>query len=68
MISNRLKALEREVESLDESEFKAFANWFSDYQDRMWERKLSVDAEAGRLDFLISEAAAEREAGTLRGL
>lgn len=67
-MTNRVKALEEDVTRLDEVEFKHFAKWFADYQDRVWEKQIGRDAEAGKLDFLIEEARAERDAGTLRDM
>ena len=65
---NRVKALEQDVAKLDEIEFKRFAKWFADYQDRVWEKQISRDAKAGNLDFLREEAKAERNAGSLRDI
>lgn len=67
-MTNRVKALEQDVAKLDEVEFKRFAKWFADYQDRVWEKQIARDAKAGKLDFLMDEAKAEKIAGTLRDL
>lgn len=29
--------------------------WFQDYHDRMWDRQIEDDLEAGRLDKLLAE-------------
>jgi|AP95_1055475.scaffolds.fasta_scaffold66933_1 hypothetical protein len=34
--------------------------------DDDWDRQMKADAAAGKLDFLMEEAEAERKAGTLR--
>ena len=65
---NRVKALEQDVAKLDEIEFKRFAKWFADYQDRVWEKQIARDAKAGNLDFLREEAKAEKSAGSLRDI
>ena len=67
-MTNRLKALEQDVEKLDEVELKRFAKWFADYQDRLWEKQIEKDATSGKLDFLRQEALAEKNAETLRDL
>lgn len=67
-MTNRLKALEQDVEKLDEVELKRFAKWFADYQDRVWEKQIEKDAASGKLDFLREEALAEKNAETLRDL
>ncbi len=65
---DRVKALEQQVAKLDDGEFKRFASWFAAHQDRLWDRQIARDAKSGKLDFLIEEARAEKQAGTLKDL
>ncbi|HRK22824.1 MAG TPA: hypothetical protein PLX06_13495 [Fimbriimonadaceae bacterium] len=65
---DRVKNLERDVAQLDDGEFKRFASWFATYQQKVWDRQIARDAKAGKLDFLIQEAIAEKKSGTLRDL
>jgi hypothetical protein len=65
-MTNRVKALEQDVSKLDETELRHFAKWFSDYQDRIWQKQISRDAKAGKLDFLLEEAKSEKKAKSLR--
>lgn len=67
-MSDRVKALEQDVTKLDEGEFKRFAAWFANYQQRLWEKQIERDVKAGRLDFLLEEAREGREKGTLRDI
>ena len=67
-MTDRVKSLEQGVAQLDEGELKLFAKWFADYQDRLWEKQIAKDATSGKLDFLLEEARAEKNAGTLRDL
>ncbi len=65
---DRVEALEREVEQLDQSDFERFSLWFSEFEASVWDHKIERDFESGKLDFLIDEARAEREAGSLTDL
>ncbi len=65
---DRVEALEKEVEKLGRAEFERFSAWFAEYEARNWDDEIKCDFEAGKLNFLIDEARAEREAGTLKDL
>ena len=47
-------------------EFFKLGEWFDDQRERLWDERIARDAKSGRLDFLIDEARAARESGTLR--
>lgn len=63
---DRVKSLEQQVAKLEESELKRFASWFAAYQDKLWDRQIARDGKAGKLDFLIEEARAEKNVGGLK--
>lgn len=65
---DRVKSLEHAVTQLEESELKRFASWFASYEARLWDRQIARDAKAGKLDFLVQEAKAEKQAETLKDL
>jgi hypothetical protein len=65
---DRVKAIEHEVEKLDKSEFERFSFWFAEYEAKLWDAQIEQDSADGKLDFLISEAKAERDSGTLTDL
>lgn len=65
-MTERVKSLEQGVIGLTESEFKQFAKWFWDLNDKRWLAQMERDAESGALDFLIEKARSERESGKLR--
>lgn len=67
-MTDRVKALEQQVANLDDREFRRFASWFAAYEEKVWDRQIEADAQAGRLDFLIAEARAEKKAETLQDL
>jgi hypothetical protein len=55
------------VKNLDEKEKGEFLERLADLDfDDEWDRRMAADAAAGKLDFLVREADAAIEAGTLR--
>ncbi len=61
-----IKAIEREIERLDDKAFAAFRDWFIEYDNARWDQQIEADASAGRLDLLIEGALAEHHAGKTR--
>ena len=60
----RIEQIEAAVASLPEEEYAQFRQWFLDRDWEKWDREIEADSQAGRLDFLIREAADEmRETG-----
>jgi len=65
---DRLDELERAVESLPEEEYSEFRRWFLDRDWDRWDAEIEEDARAGRLDFLVREAAEAKKNNRLRDL
>jgi hypothetical protein len=63
-----LEGLEMAVNNLTQEEFSRFRRWFLDRDWQKWDREIEEDAEAGRLDFLVDEAAKARNGRKLRDL
>ena len=61
-----IKAIEREIERLDDKAFAAFRDWFIEYDNARWDQQIEADASTGRLDLLIEGALAEHHAGKTR--
>ena len=57
--------IQQAILALSESEFVEVRQWFSELDWRKWDRQIEADSEAGKLDFLISEALNEKEKGRL---
>jgi hypothetical protein len=64
----RVEELELAVDSLTPDEYSRFRRWFIERDWDKWDREIEEDAEAGRLDFLVREAAAARNSRKLRDL
>jgi hypothetical protein len=55
----KLEALQRDVESLNREELRAFRVWFAEYDAQVWDRQIEADSKAGKFDQLSAEALAE---------
>jgi len=61
-----VEEIEQAAEQLAPSDFDRLALWVSARYHDLWKRQMEGDSTAGKLDFLFNEAAAERQAGSLR--
>ncbi len=65
---NQLELLEQHIAALDDDSFSKLRDWFIEFDQARWDKKLEADSNAGKLDFLISAALAEHKAGLTRDL
>jgi hypothetical protein len=63
---NTVEEIEQAAERLAPSDFDRLASWVSTRYHELWKRQMEHDTTTGKLDFLFDEAAAERQAGSLR--
>jgi len=63
-----VQLIEDQIQCLDNQSFATFRNWFVEYEHSRWDRQITTDSEAGKLDFLIDEALAEHRSGKTRPL
>jgi hypothetical protein len=54
---NKIRAA---IEALPEEEYVQLRRWFSEKDWEKWDRKIELDSESERLDFLIKEALSAR--------
>ncbi|MBT8421417.1 MAG: hypothetical protein KJO08_11245 [Gammaproteobacteria bacterium] len=66
--NSEIEFLENRVERLDNHSFSRFREWFIEFDNSRWDKKLEMDSNAGKLDFLIDAALAEHRAGETRDL
>ena len=64
----RLERLEEQVASLAEDEYGEFLRWFLHRDWEQWDREIEADWKAGKLDFLVNEAAEAKKGNRLRDL
>jgi len=63
-----IQAIEQAVQQLPANELAEFRQWFTQFDDAVWDAQIEVDAGAGKLDVLAAEALAEYHAGAAREL
>jgi hypothetical protein len=63
-----VEQLQVEIEALPESDFARLRKWFIDRDWDRWDRQLESDVAAGKLDFLLVEAASAKTQSLLREL
>jgi len=64
----RVEELEVAVDSLTPEEYSRFRRSFLDQDWEKWDQEIEEDAQSGRLDFLVREAAEARNSRKLRDL
>ncbi len=64
----QLELLEQHIAALDDDSFSKLREWFIEFDQARWDKKLEADSNTGKLDFLINAALAEHEAGITRDL
>ena len=65
---SKMDELKAEIESLPSEEFAEIFRWLSEKDWEKWDEEIEADSQAGRLDFLVNEAHAEKAKGTLKDL
>ena len=60
---SKIELIERDVEQLDDRSFAAFREWFLEYENARWDRQITEDSQAGKLDSLVQEALSAHRAG-----
>lgn len=58
-----IEELEAAVQRLSPEDRAAFRAWYAEFDASEWDRQVEADVAAGRLDWLIDEALADRQAG-----
>lgn len=64
----RLEEVEKVISSLSEKEYREFRRWFLERDWEKWDRQIQENSEAGRLDFLVTEALEAKKSGHLKDL
>ena len=61
-----IEKIQSEIKSLSPEEYADLRQWFFERDWEQWDRQIESDAAAGKLDFLIEEAFAEKGQGHLK--
>ena len=65
---SEVEQLEERIAKLAPRDLAEFRAWFVEFDARVWDEQIEVDAKAGKLDGLIAEALADYKAGKAREL
>ena len=60
--------IQQAIMSLSKAEFTELFRWLLDRDWEEWDAEIEADSAAGKLDFLVAEAAEAKRQGTLREL
>lgn len=63
-----VQEIEKTILSLPKKEYEELRRWFLERDWDEWDMNIERDASAGKLDFLVQEAAEEKRRGKLRDL
>jgi hypothetical protein len=63
-----VEEIQSAIVSLPPEEYARLREWFIERDWEQWDQQIAADAQAGKLDFLIAEAMAEKAQGHLRDL
>jgi hypothetical protein len=55
--------IEAAITELSTNDFAELREWFLAYQEKLWDKQIEHDLEAGRLDAVLAEVDAEYDAG-----
>ena len=65
---SRIEKIQQEILALPQADYVQLRQWFSELDWEKWDRQIESDSDAGKLDFLITEALEEKKKGTLKDL
>ena len=68
IIMTSVEEIQSAIVSLAPAEYACLRAWFMERDWEQWDQQIEADAQAGKLDFLIAEAMAEKAQGHLRDL
>ena len=57
--------IQRAILALPEADYVQLREWFSELDWKKWNEQIEADSQAGKLDFLVSQALEAKSEGTL---
>jgi len=64
----QLERIQAEIEVLSHQDYVRLRKWLAEKDWEEWNKQMESDANAGRLDFLVEEAMAEKAKDNLKKL
>ena len=68
ILMSNVEEIQSAIVSLAPEEYARLRAWFIERDWEQWDQQIEADAQAGKLDFLVAEAMAEKTQGHLRDL
>jgi hypothetical protein len=65
---NTIERIQQGIENLSPEDYAQLRKWFAERDWREWDDQIASDSEAGKLNFLLEEAADEKKAKKLSEL
>jgi len=63
-----IEEIESAVENFSPEEFSKFSEWFEEFEEKVWDKKIARDLENGSLQSLIDEAEKDHAEKNIREL
>ncbi len=60
--------IQQAIASLTKPDYAQLMHWLSEYDWEQWDQQIEADSEAGKLDFLLSQAREAKGRDTLKDL
>lgn len=60
---SRVEQIEQQITALDQAEFSALREWFAQYDAEVWDSRIEMDANNGKLAVLAESALRDYEEG-----
>ena len=64
---DRVEEIETAITHLAPEEYRRLARWFRTREQTRWDEQMDQDSDAGKLDFLFTEAENESDKDLVRG-
>ncbi len=64
----KVEELEIVIDALPKEDYSQLRQWFLERDWQTWDREIEADAEGGKLDFLVREAAEAKKGQRLKDL
>jgi len=68
LVMSSVEEIKSAIASLSQEDYTRLRDWFSERDWEKWDEEIEKDSSAGKLDFLVKEAVAEKKQGLLEKL
>lgn len=68
LVMSSVEEIKSAIASLSQEDYARLRDWLSEMDWEKWDEEVEKDSAAGKLDFLVKEAVAEKNQGLLKKL